>query len=492
MLFRSLFRRAAAAAALLLTFTALAAAPPNVLFVLTEDQGAQLSYLGTPGLQTPNMDRLAEAGVYFDRAYVNYPVCSPSKANIYTGLYGHTSGLLQNTHIFYVPADELKPAQRHNPVYQRVQVKARYATLTELYRDAGYHTAVSGKLHVAPNDKFPYDTWLPKIAGRAGMERVIDAAKAEGKPWFFFCNIQAPHRPYRNSDKVDIDVDPKEVELPALLPDTPVTRKDWAEYLDYCQVADQRLGDVLHGLDASGELANTLIVLMGDHGPAYHRGKMSLYQLGLNVPLAVSGPGVPAGRRTSETVTGIDVFSTLLELTGIDVPENQGRSFAPLVRGVEGATGNAHTFAEIVHSGQRRDDGMQERSVFDGRFKLIYRENLDQPRDVNSDLKYFSFKLPSGGALPWRNRVYDEIVRKKNKYPDDFRRLTEIDPQTYGVKLPVFELYDTDADPDEFVNLADDAAYAVDLARLRTELADWAKRTDDKLVTVAKIAPESR
>jgi len=70
---------------------------PNILFILTEDQGAHLSYLGTPGLQTPNMDSLAKSGVYFQNFFVGYPVCSPSKACIYTSLHNHTNGILNKT-----------------------------------------------------------------------------------------------------------------------------------------------------------------------------------------------------------------------------------------------------------------------------------------------------------------------------------------------------------------------------------------------------------
>lgn len=464
-----------------------AAEPVNVLFILTEDQGGHLSYLGTPGLETPHMDAIAEAGIYFDRAYVNYPVCSPSKAAIYTGTYCHTNGLINNTQNFFVPADQLKPAQRNNKIYQRVRVADRYPTLTESFVEAGYHTGVSGKLHTAPNEKFPYHEWFKK-ATAARTAKFLDNAQAAGKPFFFFCNIQAPHRPFRNSDQIKIGVDPADVELPAFLPDTPVTRKDYAEYLDYCEVADQRIGEVVTALEESGMADNTLIMLMGDHGPAYHRGKMTLYQYGLNVPLAFSGPGIPAGRKSSEMVSGVDIFPTMLELAGIEVPAtHQGQSMTALVRGDGEAQGREHVFAEIMHRGQQRDDGMQERSVFDGRFKLIYRENLDQPRDVNSDLKFFVLKLPDGRKIPWRNRVYDEIVRKKDQFPEQFRRLTEIDKQSYGVQLPTFELYDTDADPAEFDNLAEDAAYAEDLTRLKGVLRGWVEETQDRFVTASQI-----
>ena len=85
---------------------------PNLLFILTEDQGAQLSFVGTPGLQTPHMDSLARTGVYFNRAYVAYPVCSASKAAIYTGLHNHANGILNNTLNYHKPAAKVTAAER--------------------------------------------------------------------------------------------------------------------------------------------------------------------------------------------------------------------------------------------------------------------------------------------------------------------------------------------------------------------------------------------
>ena len=157
-------RRARRFASLLLCACALAhaAAPakPNVLFILTEDQGAHLSFLGTPGLQTPHMDELARSGVYFNRAFVAYPVCSPTKAAIYTGLHNHTNGLLNNTPNFHKPAAQLTPAERNNALYVRNRIAAELPTLVEQLHEAGYYQGVTSKLHVAPNEKFPYDEFL--------------------------------------------------------------------------------------------------------------------------------------------------------------------------------------------------------------------------------------------------------------------------------------------------------------------------------------------
>ena len=129
--------------------------PLNILFILTEDQGPHLSFVGTPGLSTPNMDRLAKGGIYFDRAFVNYPVCSPSKASIYTGTYCHYNGLMGVTHNWHGPAHTMPKAIAEHRLTKLNRIRDDLPTLVELLKDAGYSTAVTSKLHVMPNYKFP-------------------------------------------------------------------------------------------------------------------------------------------------------------------------------------------------------------------------------------------------------------------------------------------------------------------------------------------------
>ena len=134
-------------------------------------------------------------------------------------------------------------------------------------------------------------------------------AREQEKPWFLLYNIPQPHRPYRNSDKVKIGVNPDEVRPPSFLPDTPVIRQDWAEYLDYCEVADAAVGQALDGLRLSGEEDNTIVIFMGDHGPCFQRGKMSLKRSGASrAPWPSRRPGIAGGtgeRRPGER-TGPD------------------------------------------------------------------------------------------------------------------------------------------------------------------------------------------
>ncbi|SMP38657.1 Arylsulfatase A [Neorhodopirellula lusitana] len=445
---------------------------PNILFVLTEDQGAHLSLLGTPGLKTPNIDSLARSGVYFDNAFVAYPVCSASKAAIYTGLHCHTNGILNNTHNFHMPADQVSKKQHALKLARTNRVREPLPTLTEILKRAGYYQGVTHKLHVLPNKKFPYDEFLH--GSRGEIESFFEHAADQEQPWFLMINIPNSHRPYPNSDKTPISVERSQVKLPAYLPDSLEVRKDWAEYLAGIEQADALTGQALDVLDKSGQRANTIVIFMSDHGPTFQHGKMTLYDLGLRVPLIVNRPGMIGGETCDELVSELDLLPTMLDLCGIDYSFDiplHGKSIAGLLTNQTTAKGHPFVFAEISHLGPLPNDGMQERCVFDGRWKLIYREKVETAwRQVNAD---------SRDLAVWGNRTYAETIRLKNEFPTPYRILAEMDPQNLGGTVPTLELYDLQSDPDEIHNLAAEAEYEGHRDRLLQTLRDWAESTHD-------------
>lgn len=453
---------------------------PNILFILTEDQGAHLGCRGTAGLRTPHMDALAHSGTHFRNAFVAYPVCSASKACLFTGLHNHRSGLFNNTVNYHLTASKLTPAQRHNPLYLRNRIAGDIPTLTERLRDHGYYQAATHKLHVAPVEKFPYDEFLPNPTGDV-MQRFLKRAAAKGKPWFLLYNIPDTHRPYPNSDQVKIRVQPSEVKLPAFLPDTPVVRKDWAEYLAGIERADALVGQAMDVLRASGQMERTLIVLLGDHGPTFQHGKMTPYDLGLRTPLIIAGPGIRAGA-TDALASGLDLMPTLLDLAGAKVPNGlDGLSLRGVLEGRAHAQERKFAAAEISHRGNLPNEGMQERAIFDARWKLIYREKTDPPwRQVQADSK----EWPT-----WGNRTYAETVRVKEQFPEAFRVLTGLDPQNLGGKVPALELYDLQSDPDEVHDLADQPEHAAERDRLYAALRQWVRDTADPAVSPPPAPP---
>ncbi|QDU90921.1 Arylsulfatase [Pirellulimonas nuda] len=459
---------------------------PNFLFILTEDQGAQLGFVGTPGVETPHMDSIANQGVYFAEAFVNYPVCSASKANIYTGLHSHANGIATNTVNYFKPDSELSEDQRTNGFYQRLRVPDDTPTLVELLKKQGYFTGVSDKLHVAPNSKFPYDRW-DRVATGDKVEQFAGEATAEGRPWFYFCNIEQPHRPFRNGDEVKLTVERTKVEVPAFLPDTPEVRQDWAEYLDAVERADEHVGDVLAGLERSGQAGQTIVIFMGDHGPAFHRGKMSPYDFGLRVPLAVRGPGVQQGVVSDELVSEIDLMPTILQYAGIEVPNGlHGQSLLPLLDGVSTSLpGRETVVGEVTHGLHAGAVVMEERAIYDGRYRLIYRSDIDGRRDFNADLQYWV--TPGDGNAPWHNRSFDSVVANREEHPEAYRLLDETCSELGEFQPAELELYDVQADPYEVNNLADDPDSAGVRTRLLRALIKHAADTSDAAITPAKL-----
>ncbi|MBM4226062.1 MAG: DUF229 domain-containing protein, partial [Gammaproteobacteria bacterium] len=336
------------------------------------------------------------------------------------------------------------------------------------------------KLHVAPVEKFPYDEFLAHTRGEA-MQRFLKNAAEKDRPWFLLYNISNTHRPYPNSDEVKIRVQPSEVKLPAFLPDTPVVRQDWAEYLAGIEEADALVGQAMDTLRASGQLEHTIIVFLGDHGPTFQHGKMTPYDLGLRTPLIIAGPGIRSARTTA-LASELDLMPTLLDLAGAEVPGGlHGISLRGVLEGRPNAPEREFIAAEISHRGNLPNDGMQERAIFDARWKLIYREKTDPPwRQVQADSKEWP---------KWGNRTYAETLRVKEQFPEAFRVLTGLDPQNLGGNAPALELYDLQSDPDELHNLAARPEHAAQRDRLYAALRQWVRDTADPAVNPPAVPP---
>ena len=446
------------------------AAQPNILFILTEDQGAHMSALGRMDIKTPRMDALAASGTLFRRAYVAYPVCSASKACIMTGLHSHVNGLVNNTNNYLKRAEKLTDAEKKSPPYLHTRIRSTAPTLVEVLVQAGYHAAVSGKLHLSPNERFPYHDFFPKVPAKQALNGTIK--RAAGKPWFLMHNtITSTHRPFVNSEQQPISVDPAKVVLPPHLPDTPVIRRDWAEYLDGVQKADLAVGEALDALRDSGAESNTIIIFMGDHGPAYPHGKMTPYHFGLHVPLVIRLPGAKP-LVSDALVSEIDLLSTLLDVLGIayDAPLH-GKSLKPLIEGQSDATGHDFIFAEVSGRSLNQRRGMEERAVLDATHQLILRSRIDEPKVINADLR---------DMKPWINRVYGELMRRKTDFPEAYRMLQTMDPHALGGNPPHIELYDLQNDPGQLHNLANDTAAKPHLDRLMAAFRKWHAETRDE------------
>ena len=434
----------------------------NVLFLATDDWRPEIGCYGTPGMVTPNVDKLAAHGVLFSRAYCQFPLCNPSRTSMLTSHYPTVTGVLDNETAFRDAHPE-------------------WVTLPQLFKEHGYFVARTGKIfHGGIDDpkawtevgdsRVPAGRGLkdqppPRPAGKtkgqnpAHSDRIVvmdgdgedhpdfyTAAQGIGflekhkdEPFFIAVGFVKPHSPPTAPQKFFDLHDPAKIALPpdfaprpAAPPGFPAAsinarngdlfiardatpdeaRKMIQAYRASASWTDWNVGRVLDALDRLGLAEKTIVVFFGDHG--YHLGEKgkwskhgSLYEVGARVPLIVRLPGTGGnGRACGRTVQFVDVYPTLAELCGLTPPPGlDGRSFAALLRDPQAAWPHpAFTVAKVA--------GGVARAVRTERWR------------------YAEYPGPGGGAM----------------------------------------LFDHDADPHEMKNLADDPAQAAVVAELQTLL----------------------
>jgi len=428
-------------------------ARPNVLLVLSDDHSAaHVGAYGNADIKTPNLDKFAAQGMRFERAYVAAPQCVPSRAALMTG---RSPVAVQMTRFSAPLAEE-------------------YKTWLELLRASGYFAGVAGRsFHldgsgnqppetVAVFDKYNLRTFQRRLDyakqgnALAQYREFLDLAK--GKPFALQLCFSDPHRPL-DANAIPVPHDPAKIKLPAHYPDTPGVRADFARYYDEIARFDSSFAEVLEELNKRGLAENTIVIFQGDNGASQFRGKGTLYEFGVRVPLIVRWPGkVKAGSATSELFSGEDLAPTLLEACGLKpLKEMTGRSFLKLLRG-ESYTGRQYVFAERGAHGSGLPTGTSPfdlgRVIIGKRYKLIYNALWQlpyQPVDFAGDAFWKELQQMSkdGKLSPLHQRLYFSPTR------------------------PMFELFDLEADPDEFNNLIDSPEHAAVARELKAALQEW-------------------
>jgi arylsulfatase A-like enzyme len=322
--------------------------------------------------------------------------------------------------------------------------------LLHTLREAGYHSALVGEQHVSED---PSDLGYDQIV-ELGTTRVHDVAPAarelifEGlpEPFFFSVGFFETHREYFEPSSVR---DALYSLPPSHLPDTPETRRDMASFKASARSLDQGVGAVLEALDGQGLGTNTLVILTTDHGLAVPGAKSTLYDRGLGVMLILRGPGFTGGTVSEALVSQVDLFPTMCDLAGLDVPGwAHGRSLLEPPRSDDDAI-----FAEITYHAAYEP----QRAIRTPRWKYIRRYG-DRTRPVLANVD----DGPTKDAL---------IERGWGERP-----------------IASEQLFDLAVDPMEGTNLADDESAALVRDELRERLDRWMADTDDPLLD-GPVAP---
>ncbi len=375
--------------ALLFTTTAAPAGEkPNVLFIAVDDMNNDLGCYGHPQVKSPNIDRLAARGVKFDRAYCQYPLCSPSRSSLMTGLRPDTTRVFDLTYRFRQGLPDV-------------------VTLSQCFMQQGYSATRVGKIYhygnpgdigtsglddpqswqkvfnPAGRDKTALEPDIVNLTPKRGLGSSLslladktgkDEDHTDGKvatqaiellekrssePFFLAVGFYKPHCPYIAPQKY-FDLYPQEqITLPELAADARSAAPDpalastrpWPHfgvtpdearqakraYYAAISFVDAQIGRVLDAVDRLGLRENTIIVFWSDHG--YHLGehglwmKMSCFEESARVPCIIAPPAAKsAGKTCPRTVELIDLYPTLTDLAGLTPPAGlQGRSLRPLL-----------------------------------------------------------------------------------------------------------------------------------------------------------------
>lgn len=368
---------------------------PNIVFVLVDDLGwRDVGFAGSRYYRTPHIDRLAAEGRVFTQAYA-LPSCAPARASLMTGLHPTRHG------IYAVDAYARTPErmQKVRPVNSPLALPARFTTIAEVLRRAGYATAHIGKWHLgdapeqlptargfdlniggsnagAPNSFFsPYGRSIPEaLLPRSGLENehltdrlTIEAcrfiAEKRERPFFLYLSYYDVHVP-APLRQLEARRDLYE-QARARAPDG---EQDSPAYAAMVAAVDEGVGQVLETLRRAGLDRNTVVFFTSDNGGQIMctdmrplRGqKGNVYEGGIRVPLAVRWPGVIAGGKHDDTpVTVLDFFPTLAEIAGAKLDAGlrpDGESLVGLLRGNAPLRRDAIFFHHPLYHGNGRSN----------------------------------------------------------------------------------------------------------------------------------------
>ncbi len=450
----------------------------NVVLILTDDQSAHLSVLGTPGISTPHVDALAEKGMLFTNAFAVVPSCSPSRSSIMTGMYPHANGHWRNT-ITPSLADADIEFTRAGKRIDKVGIHEYLKTLPEILQANDYYTAITQKFHMSPPWKFPFqgrsDVHNDPEEYKTQIKRFI--TEAGDRPFFIQANIAPPHRPFGNHMELfpNFLPDKNEIRVPGFLADTPLMRDDLKQYYGSVQLADACAGAILETLNENNLDKNTLIIYTSDQGMAYHRAKASAYYAGLHVPFIISGPGVVKNKKTDALISLIDIMPTILDYCVLPVPNPvQGKSIRKILEGNQDQIENRdYIFGEHNSHGPPRSEHYPSRAAFDGRYYYILNLMPGKNYALPADLRQ---------QEGWGNLSYSATLQAKETHPLQYKLLQNLESSR-----PAEELYDMENDPFQLENLAGRTSYESVLDRFRERIKKWREETGDLVNDPLKI-----
>jgi N-sulfoglucosamine sulfohydrolase len=433
------------------------AAKPNIVLIIADDATHRDLEVYGGQAKTPHLNSLVEESLKFNQCFQAAPMCSPTRHNLYTGIYPVKSGAYPN-HTF------VKDGVDSLPVY---------------LKPLGYRVALSGKTHINPREAFPFeysDAPSPDGGNKNGdidfaaIEKLFKECSKDATPFCLVVASKEPHAPYNRGDPSAYP--PDTVQLRPYHVDTPEMREEFSRYLAEITVFDSQVGQTLDLLNTYGLKDNTLVVVLTEQGNSFSHAKWSCYEDGVKSGAIVRWPGkVKGGVETEAVIEYVDVLPTFLEAAGAAIPDVlDGKSFLPVLLGKSDEhkdyVYSLHTTVGIQNNG----GAFGIRSIRSSKYRYILNLNPEGRFQCAIDRSdWFKSWVTSANA---GNEQAKQVLSRYHKRPE-------------------VELYDIQNDPDNLMNLAEDPKYSAVKISLRTRLDAWMREQGD-LGLETELAAESR
>jgi len=418
---------------------------PNIVWLVSEDNSKHfLKLYEEGGASMPNVEALAEKGIVFNNAFSNAPVCSVARSTIISGCYAPRVGSQYHRRM------ELAPMPNGLKMFP------------EYLREAGYYTS--------NNSKEDYNFIKSDSVWDESSKEATYKNRKLGQPFFHVQNFGTTHEGQLHFTKAQMDsteteTPQKNVPVFPYHPDTPLYRFTNAYYRDLHQKVDTQIGEFIKHLEEEGLMENTIVFYYGDHGGVLPRSKGYIYESGLSVPMVVYVPEkwkhlatTKMGSRTDTFVQFIDLAPTVLNLAGVEIPEQiDGKAFLGKMVTSENLNNRNTTFGYADRFDEKYD---LVRSFRKGKYKYI--RNY-QPFNVDALFNFYRYKMLA--YKEWQQLFEDG-------------ELSEEQEQFFKTRTPE-AIYDIEKDPHELHNLASDPSYEFILEELRSNLQDQVKSMPD-------------
>ncbi|MDX1639675.1 MAG: sulfatase [Balneolaceae bacterium] len=413
--------------------------PPNIIFLMAEDISNDLETYGTKGVQTPNLNKLADQGVKYTNVFSTNPICSPNRSAIMVGAHQNMIG-----------------AQHHRSNRNKI-LPEPYKPITYWLRKAGYTNILGNELVRGNGGKIDVNFKHAAIGPYDGKDSfgLFDKRNRidlDDQPFFAQIQLNVTHRGdwwKEVSEESEDPVDPEEVELPPFLADTPIIRQDWARYLDQIEAMDHEVGLIMAMLEEKGIADYTVVIFIGDNGRCNIRGKGYLYDSGLRVPMIIRWPGQLEGGHVNDQVISVtDISASILKIAGAELPGYlTGQPFILEESNREAVISARDLWDEVME---------RSRSVTTERYKYIRHDIPWVPYDAGQ--AYLEFYRP---AVHVMRRLMHQ------------GRLDSVQAAFFQPEKPKEEFYDLATDPHETRNLVGNLAYSTKIKALRDRLQAW-------------------